>query len=132
MGHNVVPDTCRVWVGKRMIPGEDPEQQLAYFEALATKNCPLPVEMTTRTGVKAFYQTADSPFIQQLAEWSGQTPSVVPYGTNALAYGDNLAKEIVIFGPGSIDQAHGEIEWIEIEELVKAMGIYEKWLGVKG
>jgi acetylornithine deacetylase/succinyl-diaminopimelate desuccinylase-like protein len=56
-------------------------------------------------------------------------PSVVPYGTNALAYGGNLAKEMVIFGPGSIDQAHGEVEWVEIAELEKAMAIYEKWLG---
>jgi acetylornithine deacetylase/succinyl-diaminopimelate desuccinylase-like protein len=132
MGHNVVPDSCRLWVGKRMIPGEEPEQVLAYFEELAAKSCSLPVEMETRTGAKAFYQTADSPFVQKLAAWSGQTPSVVPYGTNALAYGDNVAKEIVIFGPGSIDQAHGEIEWIVIDELVQAMGIYEQWLGVRG
>jgi acetylornithine deacetylase/succinyl-diaminopimelate desuccinylase-like protein len=128
-GQNVVPDSCRVWAGKRLVPGEDPEQDLAYFEALAVKSCPLPVAMKTRIGVPAFYQTADSPWIQQLAEWSGMSPSVVPYGTNALAYGGNLAKEMVIFGPGSIDQAHGEVEWVEIAELEKAMAIYEKWLG---
>jgi acetylornithine deacetylase/succinyl-diaminopimelate desuccinylase-like protein len=128
-GQNVVPDSCRIWAGKRLVPGEDPEEDLAYFEALATKSCPLPVEMKTRIGVPAFYQTADSSWIQQLAEWSGMAPSVVPYGTNALAYGGNLAKEMVIFGPGSIDQAHGEVEWVEIAELEKAMAIYEKWLG---
>lgn len=129
-GHNVVPDSCHVWAGKRMVPGEDPEEDLAYFEELAEKSCPLPVEMKTRLGVPAFYQTADSPWIQQLAGWSGQPPSVVPYGTNALAYGGDLAKEMVIFGPGSIDQAHGEVEWVEIAELEKAMGIYRKWLGM--
>ena len=129
-GQNVVPDECRVSVGKRMIPGEEPEEVQAYFEELARENCPLPVDMQMKVGLRAFYQTADSPFVQKLAEWSGQTPSVVPYGTNALAYGDNVAKEIVIFGPGSIDQAHGEVEWIAIGELVKAMGVYERWLGV--
>ena len=127
-GHNVVPDECHVSAGKRMVPGEDPEQDLAYFAALATNSCPLPVEMKTRIGLGAFYQAADSPWIQQLAEWSRQTPSVVPYGTNALSYGDNVADEIVIFGPGSIDQAHGEVEWVEIAQLEKAMNVYEKWL----
>ena len=128
-GQNVVPDECRIWAGKRMVPGEDPKEDLAYFEALAAHSCPLPVEMNTRIGVKAFYQTADSPWIQQLARWSAQPPSVAPYGTNALAYGEGIAQEIVIFGPGSIDQAHGEVEWVEITELEKAMGVYEKWLG---
>lgn len=129
-GHNVVPDTCRVWAGKRLVPGEDPEVGLAYFEELAAKSCPLPVEMQTRLGVGAFYQSADSPWIQQLAAWSGERPSVVPYGTNALAYGGDLAKEMVIFGPGSIDQAHGEVEWVEIAELERALSIYKQWLQV--
>jgi acetylornithine deacetylase/succinyl-diaminopimelate desuccinylase-like protein len=131
-GQNVVPDSCHIWASKRMVPGEDLELDLAYFEELAANGCPLPVEMRTRIGVPAFYQAADSAWIQQLADWSGQAPSVVPYGTNALAYGDNVAKEIVIFGPGSIDQAHGEVEWVEIAELEKAMEIYERWLGIGG
>jgi acetylornithine deacetylase/succinyl-diaminopimelate desuccinylase-like protein len=34
----------------------------------------------------------------------------------------------VIFGPGSIDQAHQAIEWIDIAELDKAANIYRTWL----
>jgi acetylornithine deacetylase/succinyl-diaminopimelate desuccinylase-like protein len=55
---------------------------------------------------------------------------VAPYGTNALAYGDNVTKAMVILGPGSIDQAHGAVEWVEIAELEKLARIYEQWLGL--
>ena len=41
--------------------------------------------------------------------------ATAPYGTNASAY-NGLAREVVIFGPGSIDQAHRDIEWIETAE----------------
>ena len=44
--------------------------------------------------------------------------ATAPYGTNASAY-SGLAREIVIFGPGSIEQAHRDIEWIDVAELEK-------------
>lgn len=37
---------------------------------------------------------------------------MAPYGTNAWAYGD-VARERIVLGPGSIDQAHGTVEWVE-------------------
>jgi acetylornithine deacetylase/succinyl-diaminopimelate desuccinylase-like protein len=44
---------------------------------------------------------------------------------NASACG-GLAREIVIFGPGSIDQAHRDIEWIDLAELEKVAGIVRR------
>ena len=64
--------------------------------------------------------------LQDLVAWSGQTPTVAPYGTNAWAYG-GLARETVVMGPGSIAQAHGAEEWIEISELEKMADIYRRW-----
>jgi acetylornithine deacetylase/succinyl-diaminopimelate desuccinylase-like protein len=129
-GHNLVPNRCRVAVSKRLVPGEDPEADLDRYLALAEAACPLPIEMNVRVGLSAFYQPSDSPWIQQLAQWSGEAPTVAPYGTNALAYGDNVTKAMVILGPGSIDQAHGAVEWVEIAELEKLARIYEQWLGL--
>jgi acetylornithine deacetylase/succinyl-diaminopimelate desuccinylase-like protein len=129
-GHNLVPNRCRVAVSKRLVPGEDPEADLDRYLALAEAACPLPIEMNVRVGLSAFYQPSDSPWIQQLAQWSGEAPTVAPYGTNALAYGDNVTKAMVILGPGSIDQAHGAVEWVEITELEKLARIYEQWLGL--
>ena len=46
----------------------------------------------------------------------------VTYGTNAWAYAARDAPTVV-FGPGSIQQAHTVDEWIEIEQLHRATDI---------
>src|SRR5436190_1109451 len=53
-------------------------------------------------------------------------PNTAPYGTNAYAYG-GLARECVVLGPGSIEQAHGVEEWVELAELEKLARIYAHW-----
>ena len=42
-----------------------------------------------------------------------------------------VARECVVIGPGSIDQAHGVEEWVEIAELEKLSGIYRRWWGLE-
>src|SRR5262249_41662975 len=44
----------------------------------------------------------------------------------AYAYGD-LARECVVLGPGSIEQAHGLEEWVELAQLEKLARIYAHW-----
>jgi acetylornithine deacetylase len=46
----------------------------------------------------------------------------VPYGTNGSAYSP-LAVPTVVFGPGSIAQAHTADEWVEIAQLHAAVEI---------
>jgi acetylornithine deacetylase/succinyl-diaminopimelate desuccinylase-like protein len=41
-----------------------------------------------------------------------------------------LARECVVLGPGSIDQAHGVEEWVAISELAKLVRIYSQWWGI--
>ena len=45
------------------------------------------------------------------------------YGTDASTY-SIAGLPAVVIGPGSIDQAHTKDEWLEIEELEKAVVIY--------
>ena len=52
--------------------------------------------------------------------------ATAPYTTNGWAY-SGLAREVAIFGPGSIDQAHRDIEWVEVAELERVAGIYTRW-----
>ena len=78
----------------------------------------------------AFLQQPDTPWISQLAEWSGRKPDIAPFGTNAWNY-EGLARECVVLGPGSIDQAHGEEEWVEISELEMLADIYSRWWGIR-
>ena len=61
---------------------------------------------------------------QHIADVAGLHVSVgVPYGTHA-SRTCSAGVPSVVFGPGSIDQAHTKDEWIEIDQLEKASEVY--------
>jgi acetylornithine deacetylase/succinyl-diaminopimelate desuccinylase-like protein len=127
-GINVVPDACHIYVDRRLVAGEEPHEVGAAMYALARRSCSLPVTMNVLQEFPAFLQSPDTTWIRQLAGWSGQEPTIAPFGTNAWAY-DRLPCECVVLGPGSIDQAHSEEEWVAISELEKLARIYLLWWG---
>jgi acetylornithine deacetylase len=129
-GINVVPDACSVSIDRRLVAGEVPAEISAALADLAQRSCPLPVAAKVLYEKPAFLQPPDTPWIRQLAEWSGCEPAIAPFGTNAWNY-DGLAGECVVLGPGSIDQAHGDEEWVEISELEKLADIYSRWWGIR-
>lgn len=127
-GGNVVPDRCTFNVGRRIAPFEDPDEIEPILQALIREAAkPCTVEFTPTAHSKAFYQSPDSPLVRGLAAWAGTQPTTAPYGTNALRY-EGFAKEIVVFGPGSIDQAHKAQEWVELAELDRATKALWQWL----
>lgn len=129
-GINVVPATCQIAIDRRTVAGED---ALAVSEALshlAQQASPLPLTVQPSKQIDAFFQPPETAWVRQLAAWSGQEPAVVPYGTNAWAY-PGVVRECIVLGPGSIDQAHGAEEWVEISELVKLADIYSCWWGIE-
>ena len=128
-GLNVVPASCKVSTDRRTLPGEDFKEIKAHLLGLAEAHCPLPFTMKTIDPLNAFLQAADTRWIQSLVHITGSQPITVPYGTNAAFY-TGLADETVVLGPGSIDQAHGAEEWIEIAELERMCGILLHWWGL--
>ena len=128
-GTNVVPDSCKVYAGWRAVPGDDITEIIEQIRTLAERSCPLPVSMEVAGTLEPFYQSPDTEWLRQLAEWSGQTPTVEPYATNAWAHGGK-PYECVVLGPGSIAQAHGPEEWVEISQLEKLAQIYSYWWGI--
>lgn len=129
-GINVVPDACQISVDRRVVENEKAAVVIAALHKLAQAACPLPLTMQVQKSIDAFYQPADSAWVRQLVAWSGSAPQVAPYGTNAWAYTD-VAQNCVVFGPGSIDQAHGAEEWVTVDELAKAAEIYARWWGIE-
>ena len=85
------------------------------------------VEMANGTAFPAFFTDPDDDFVQLIAGFSERAPETVTYGSNCLAY-DDLTASKVLFGPGSIDQAHQAVEWVDIDELVNASSVYRKLL----
>lgn len=71
-----------------------------------------------------------TPFIQDLLQLTQQTESrTVAYGTDGAIFTE--LKNMVIFGPGDIAQAHTDDEWISLAQLEKGTDAYrqciERW-----
>jgi acetylornithine deacetylase len=49
----------------------------------------------------------------------------VPYGTDASNLSGVGGISCVVLGPGSIDQAHTDEEWVDLAEVERASRIYE-------
>jgi acetylornithine deacetylase/succinyl-diaminopimelate desuccinylase-like protein len=128
---NIVADECWLYAGRRLAPGEDPQAERARLEDLVRRAAaPLAVDIALANGTAraAFHQPPDSPLALRLAALTGTRPETATFGSNALAYRE-VADQVVVFGPGSIDQAHQADEWVALSELERAAAAYEGWLG---
>ena len=127
---NIIPDHCELYVGRRIADGEDYEKESAHLTELiraAALPARVKVQLANGFGSNAFFQAPGCDLVTAMAEMSGHSPAVADFGTNALRYGE-VADQIVVFGPGSIDQAHQAIEWVEIAELERAADVYRQLL----
>ncbi len=76
---------------------------------------------------KPFYAGPGNPIVQLASEVTGgKTPETVPYGTDAPHFREQL--EMVVLGPGSIEQAHTVGEYVEIPQLYEAVDIYSRMI----
>lgn len=134
-GGNVIPAECSIVVGQRVVPGQVAHEAYQRLIAIAEDACPLPVTVESilpqqpdgTFGSNAFYQSADDDLVRSLAEWAGTAPTVAPFGTNALRY-NGIARELVVFGPGSIDDAHQATERVSIADLAATAEVFTRWL----
>jgi acetylornithine deacetylase len=75
-------------------------------------------------GVQAFEQTADSPLVKSIEELSGHSAQTAGFATEA-PFMQQLGMDTVVFGPGSINQAHQPDEYVEITQLQPAIAIIQ-------
>jgi len=121
--HNVTAAKTVARVGIRLMPGTRREEQIAMVEEKARA---YDLEVSRRS-LGAFYIKPDAEVIQAACRATGiSKPITVPYGTEAEAY--QRIAQTVILGPGDIAQAHTIGEWIDIEQLKAAVGVYENMI----
>jgi acetylornithine deacetylase/succinyl-diaminopimelate desuccinylase-like protein len=130
---NVVPDRCRLWVDRRLAPGEDPDAALAEIDQLLEGLRERGDRITRKPPwvlLEAVETPADHPVVR-LAEESVKavlgrpvTAGGVPYGTDASNLSGVGGVPCVVLGPGSIDQAHTDDEWVPVEEVRRAAVVY--------
>jgi len=130
-GMNIVPDACRIGIDRRVVDGESVDEVTAHLLTLAAVATNGAATHTFVTSAEAFYQDPLDPWIQSLCAFHDTSVATAPYGTNAFAYGD-IPHCCVVYGPGSIAQAHTEDEWISGAELVRAALWYRQWWQLSG
>lgn len=126
---NVVPDECAIEIDRRLIPGEDPEEARAGIREFLDSRVDFKLTyeepwLTSPTLNDDDNEWLSSSLLEVIAEIDGPHQAVgVPYGTHASrTCGGGVPS--VVFGPGSIAQAHTKDEWIEIDQLEKAAEVY--------
>ncbi len=133
---NSVPEHCEIQLDRRLLPGETCQDVLAHYQMLLDF-------VAAKYGVDAIMQPpmlTDKPL-----ETNPSSPAVrtmigiltdmgldatltgVPFGSDASKFGA-LGIPSLILGPGSIDQAHAAIEYIECSQVIQAVEIYRRFL----
>jgi acetylornithine deacetylase len=124
---NTVPDLCTIDIDRRVIPGEDPyavQRQVIDYVGGETGGDPaIEHEEPYLIGLGLSDET-NGPLAERMVAAAREAgidgrALGVPFGTDAAAYGAAGVPSIV-FGPGSIDQAHTADEWLPLDQLVLA------------
>ncbi len=121
---NRICGDCELHFDLRPLPGMDIAE---LRRAIAQRLQPLAekrrVNIQLRSlfpGIQAFEQPADSPLIQAVEQLTGHTAGSVGFATEA-PFLRELGMDTVVFGPGSIKQAHQPDEYVEIKQLQPAV-----------
>ncbi|MBD5779400.1 ArgE/DapE family deacylase [Pelagicoccus sp. NFK12] len=129
IGFNVVPDSCRIDVDRRLGTKEDPQDARSELEAICFEE---------GAGFEVFLERPplrgeeSGAFVQGLRSAAAQAgyeveQREVPYMTNAVSY-EAAGIPSIVFGPGDIAQAHKNDEYIEAGQMLRSLQILETFL----
>ena len=134
---NFVPDQCVIEVDRRLLPGEKPAAVLAHYQSLidalqlqhATLRAVMEPPMLTDDPLETPVESAVVRLATALLAERGRDaqPGGVPFGSDASKLSRQGVPSIV-FGPGSIDQAHGAVEFVDLAEVEAAAGFYRDFI----
>ena len=137
---NTVPNRCEIEVDRRLLPGEEPLECIAEVrewltEAGFSTNGPLdfePIFEDPWVISPPLQRTGEESVIRQLAQscdhiLGSHKISGVVYGTDASVIA-SAGIPVVVFGAGSIRQAHSKDEWVSIEQVEQATDVFYDFL----
>jgi acetylornithine deacetylase len=129
MGVNLVPDLVVLELERRVVPGESPQAARAeVIERIAAACGTARVEhdepFLESAGLPAMAERTWFDRLVAAAAVRGIAPQQIAarYGTNASIYAA-AGVPCMVFGPGSIAQAHTADEWIELSQVDSAADI---------
>jgi len=134
---NFVPDECVIEIDRRLLPGEKAVDALTRYQGLlddlALRHPGFIAEMEppmlTDEGLDTPIDAAPARLGGEILSGMGLNgdPAGVPFGSDA----SKLSRQGVaslVFGPGSIDRAHGAVEYVEIDEVLQAETFFREFL----
>jgi len=133
---NIIPATCEIHLDRRTVPGEDGHAVMAELRALLDRlradEPTLAVELTdpiVHGTLDPATNRAWAGIVGDALARLGLDPEGigVAYGTDASEFGDAGIPAVVV-GPGDIAQAHAADEWVETDQLERAVTIYRELL----
>lgn len=135
---NSVPDRCSIEIDRRLLPGERADLALArYEELLGGLKQAYPgfegfIESPSLLVDEGLDTPEDSTVVQharRVLARLGHSDGVcgVPFGSDASKL-SRAGVPTIVFGPGSIDQAHSVDEYVELAELEKAAAFYREFI----
>lgn len=127
---NVVPDRCVVRFDRRTTPGESASQALTEVDSVLRQAAEEFGIMCHRTepwlDLPPMELAEDHPLCKHAlgAAPGAQQAGGVPYCTDANILTGFGSVPSVVLGPGSIDQAHAPIEWVDVAQVRTAVDVY--------
>lgn len=137
-GINIVPARCTIGYDRRIVPGQTVPEALAEIDrtldALRASHPDLGIERQVPSLTDDALNTpTDSAIVLAASKANRElgldpVPAAVPYGSDAtkLSASPHVAGGIptIVYGPGSIAQAHGADEYVEIAQVEAAAAFY--------
>lgn len=126
---NTVPDECLIEIDRRCIPGEDGRAIIDDVRRFLNDRLDfepefLPPWIIANTLSDETNGELSAALLSRIEQVAGEHKAVgVPYGTHASRICE-AGVPSVVFGPGSIAQAHTKDEWISVDQLEQASEVY--------
>jgi acetylornithine deacetylase len=129
---NFVPDACEIEVDRRLIPGEKPDEVFAEYRKLldatgtgATMDPPMLIDGPLETATDSAIAQVAASVLRDIG--LDETPAGVPYGSDASKLSTHGVPSILL-GPGSIDQAHAAVEYVDCGQVEQACEFYRQMM----
>ncbi|MEM3754903.1 MAG: M20 family metallopeptidase [Candidatus Bathyarchaeia archaeon] len=130
---NIVPDRFTISIDRRFIPEESIDEVKAEIFNLLNKlrlqDPDLKFEVSIKAETNSCLTPLNSPICrvtsQAIKDLIGKEPSITMcIGAMDMRYFSNIGIPTIAYGPGSINVAHSENEYVSIEDLIMASKIY--------
>ncbi len=130
---NFVPDEAVIEIDRRLLPSEEVETVLAGYQSMlddlarqhpdviASMEKPMLQDWPFQTDASSPLVTLSCDILHSMQR--DDTVCGVPFCSDASKFG-RLGIPTILFGPGSIDQAHAAVEYVECSQVEEALHFY--------